>query len=116
MSVKTAREELHIKGVKLEMERLDLIEKHLPKKAWREYCQLTGKLHSLEEALHNTDAQLEWQRAGGLERCPISVPLSSGEEPPDHVDRLCEQVDCPNFDNCWATKEFKSPCDVMTDD
>jgi hypothetical protein len=115
MSVKiSAREELVQNLRKFLAEQDEILRKYVPAKARERLIYLEWRIRHAHEGFDLTDPQLEWDRAGGMDRCPISVPVSTGDDPPFSIKKLCKEVNCPQFKSCWATKQLEAPWEMIT--
>ena len=113
----SAREELLQKHDDILMEKNALIEKYLPEEARSIYYSLLIRQINLENFLREHDDEyIEKDRAFDRSKCPISAPFNvvwGGFEPSlkDSGDFIkpCENDDCPEYPNCWATKSTEPP-------
>ena len=110
----SAREELYQNLRKSLAEQDEILRKYVPAKARERLIYLEWRIRHAHEGFDLTDAQLEWDRAGGMDKCPISVPISTGGDPPFSIKKLCGEADCPQFKNCWATKQLEAPWEIIT--
>lgn len=113
----SAREELLQKLDEILEEKNALIEKYLPEEASSIYYSLLARQISQEDYLREHDDEyMEKDRAFDRSKCPISAPFNEawgGFEPSltDSGDFIkpCENEDCPEYPDCWATKSTELP-------
>jgi hypothetical protein len=96
-------------------EQYEIQSKYIPKSKMIRLLVLEQRIEDARDALKLTDAQLEWGNAGGFDRCPRSYTTAEIEADVDKVlTKLCTEKDCPEYEGCWATKQLKAPCELIT--
>jgi hypothetical protein len=106
---KTAREELSDRISATFEEKMNILKK-LPQRDQLRLIQIECQMENMASGFDYTDAQLEWDRADGMKRCPITYTdeeIEANVKKP--LTKLCIEKDCPEYKGCWATRQLEAP-------
>lgn len=115
----TGREELQEKVLGLIRQMQELRKRYFPPDIQFQYSLLLTEKENHEEYLRtHSDDEIEkirfWERSDGPEKCPIRVEDPMNDSDFDKpLKKLCTDIRCPDFEGCWATKQFEMPVEFL---